>query len=36
MALGTLILFIAFVDEFVSELRGTRKAYSSDELLRNE
>ena len=39
MALGTLILFIAFVDEFVSELRGTRKAHGasgSDELLRNE
>ncbi len=36
MALGTLILFIAFIDEFVCELRGTRKAYASDELLRNE
>ncbi len=36
MALGTLILFIAFVDEFFSELRGTREAYGSDELLRNE
>ena len=36
MALGSFILFVAFVDEFVNELRGTRKSYSSDELLRNE
>ena len=36
MALGTLILLIAFVDEFVCELRGTRKAYGSGELLHNE
>jgi TRAP-type C4-dicarboxylate transport system permease small subunit len=35
MALGTLILFIAFVDEFVLELRGKRVA-GSTELTRNE
>jgi TRAP-type C4-dicarboxylate transport system permease small subunit len=35
MAVGTLILFIAFVDEFVLELRGQRAA-ASGELLRNE
>jgi TRAP-type C4-dicarboxylate transport system permease small subunit len=35
MAIGTLILFIAFVDEFVLELRGKRAA-SSAELTRNE
>jgi TRAP-type C4-dicarboxylate transport system permease small subunit len=36
MALGTTILLIAFVDELVSEIRGTRKVASGDELLRNE
>jgi TRAP-type C4-dicarboxylate transport system permease small subunit len=36
MAIGTLILFIAFVDELVAEIRGTRKATSADESLRNE
>jgi TRAP-type C4-dicarboxylate transport system permease small subunit len=36
MALGTTILLIAFIDELVSELRGTRKLASADELLRNE
>ena len=35
MAVGTLILFIAFVDEFVLELRG-RRAAGSAELSRNE
>lgn len=35
MAIGTLILFIAFVDEFVLELKGKRAA-SSAELTRNE
>jgi TRAP-type C4-dicarboxylate transport system permease small subunit len=35
MAVGTLILFIAFVDEFVLELKG-RRAAASGELLRNE
>ena len=35
MAVGTLILFIAFVDEFVLELRGQRAA-GSTELSRNE
>ena len=36
MAAGTLILCIAFVDEFVAEWRGTRVAVSSDESLHNE
>jgi len=35
MALGTAILFIAFVDEFVLELKG-RRAQGSGEMLRNE
>ncbi len=35
MALGTLILFIAFVDEFVLELKGQRRG-ASTELSRNE
>ena len=35
MALGTLILFIAFVDEFVLELKGQRRV-ASTELSRNE
>jgi TRAP-type C4-dicarboxylate transport system permease small subunit len=36
MATGTVILLIAFVDEFIAEIRGTRKAPSADESLRNE
>ncbi len=36
MALGTLILAIAFVDEFVLELRGRRRATQSAEMLHNE
>lgn len=36
MALGTTILFIAFVDELVQEIRGSRRAGDSGELLRNE
>jgi TRAP-type C4-dicarboxylate transport system permease small subunit len=36
MAFGTFILLIAFVDEFVSELRGTRAAAATDESLHNE
>ena len=36
MALGTLILLIAFGDELIRELRGTRITTASDELLRNE
>jgi TRAP-type C4-dicarboxylate transport system permease small subunit len=36
MALGTTILLIAFVDELISELRGTRKSASTDESLHNE
>ncbi len=35
MAVGTLILFIAFVDEFFIELRG-RPAKAATELMRNE
>ncbi|HRI17931.1 MAG TPA: TRAP transporter small permease [Burkholderiaceae bacterium] len=35
-AAGTLILAIAFVDEFVLELRGRRRVVQSDELLHNE
>lgn len=36
MAVGTVILAIAFVDELVLELRGQRVLQSSDEPLRNE
>ncbi len=36
MAMGTAILCIAFVDEFVAEWRGTRVVQSSDESLHNE
>jgi TRAP-type C4-dicarboxylate transport system permease small subunit len=36
MALGTLILLIAFIDELVLELRGRRVQAESDEPLRNE
>ena len=36
MALGTLILAIAFIDEFALELAGKRVERSSDESLRNE
>ncbi len=36
MALGTVILAIAFVDEFVLEVSGKRQERSSDEALRNE
>lgn len=36
MALGTLILFIAFVDEFVRELRGLRTQITTEEALHNE
>jgi hypothetical protein len=36
MAVGTLILFIAFVDEWVLELRGKRKKLESEEALHNE
>ena len=36
MALGTVILAIAFVDELVLELRGRRAAVESSEALRNE
>ncbi len=36
MALGTLVLLIAFIDEFVMELRGERKLIESEEALHNE
>ena len=36
MAAGTLILAVAFIDEFVLELRGRRVVVSSDEMLHNE
>jgi len=36
MAVGTVILAIAFVDEMVLEIRGQRVVQSSDEPLRNE
>ena len=36
MAAGTLILFIAFVDDWVQELRGRREALEPVEALRNE
>jgi TRAP-type C4-dicarboxylate transport system permease small subunit len=36
MALGTLVLLIAFVDEFVMELRGLRTTHTSEEALHNE
>ena len=35
-ALGTVILAIAFADELVAEIRGTRVAFSSEEATRNE
>ena len=36
MVAGTLILLVAFVDEFILELRGERTEPASDEALRNE
>jgi TRAP-type C4-dicarboxylate transport system permease small subunit len=36
MAVGTVILFVAFVDELVLELRGRRVVAASDEATRNE
>jgi hypothetical protein len=36
MALGTVILAIAFVDELVLELRGRRVTVETGEALRNE
>ena len=35
-AVGTLILAIAFIDEFVLELRGERRVVQSEEMLHNE
>jgi TRAP-type C4-dicarboxylate transport system permease small subunit len=36
MAIGTLVLAIAFIDEFVLELRGRRSVPGNGESLRNE
>ena len=36
MAVGALVLFIAFVDDLVLELRGKRGGNAADEALRNE
>ena len=36
MALGSLVLLIAFIDELVLEIRGQRVAHDSDEALHNE
>ena len=36
MALGTVILLVALVDEWVLELRGQRKSADSEEALHNE
>ena len=36
MALGTVVLLIAFIDEWVMELRGQRKVIESEEALHNE
>jgi TRAP-type C4-dicarboxylate transport system permease small subunit len=36
MAVGTVVLFIALVDEWVLELRGRRAAQDSEEALHNE
>jgi hypothetical protein len=36
MAVGAVILAIAFVDELVLEITGKRVPYSSSEALRNE
>jgi TRAP-type C4-dicarboxylate transport system permease small subunit len=36
MAVGTVVLLIAFIDEWVLELRGRRMAVESEEALHNE
>ena len=36
MAAGTLVLLVAFVDEWLLEWRGQRQAVASDEMLHNE
>jgi TRAP-type C4-dicarboxylate transport system permease small subunit len=36
MALGTVVFAIAFVDDFILELRGKRQPLDSAEMLRNE
>jgi TRAP-type C4-dicarboxylate transport system permease small subunit len=36
MAVGSVVLAVAFVDEFVLELRGRRVAAGSEEMLHNE
>ena len=36
MALGTVVLLVAFLDEWVLELRGQRQVLESEEALHNE
>jgi TRAP-type C4-dicarboxylate transport system permease small subunit len=36
MAIGNLILLVAFIDEFVLELRGRRRALAADGAAHNE
>ena len=36
MAFGTLVLAVAFIDEFVLELRGERVVIQSEEASHNE
>lgn len=36
MAVGTIVLFIAFVDELILEIKGQRVVETSDEALHNE
>ena len=36
MALGTVVLLVAFLDEWVQELRGSRRSSGSEEALHNE
>jgi TRAP-type C4-dicarboxylate transport system permease small subunit len=36
MAVGTVVLLVAFVDEWVQELRGRRHVAASEEALHNE
>ncbi len=36
MALGTVVLLVALVDEWVLELRGQRQSFESEEALHNE
>jgi hypothetical protein len=36
MAVGTVVLLIAFIDEFVMELSGKRKTINAEEALHHE